>query len=91
MIFARAADPAHAIRLLDCGAVSVVPETVEAGLQLVARLLEALDLPHKAVTDRVAAMRAAELGRLVKEAKENVEAEPSAEDAGGDGSGEKAP
>jgi CPA2 family monovalent cation:H+ antiporter-2 len=68
MIFARAADPAHAVRLLDCGAVSVVPETVEAGLQLAARLLERLDLPDEVVTGRVAAMRAAELGRLAKEA-----------------------
>ena len=66
MIFARAADPAHAIRLLDCGAVSVIPETVEAGLQLAARLLEGLDLPDEAVIERVAAMRAAELGRLVQ-------------------------
>ncbi len=68
MIFARAADPAHAVRLLDCGAVSVVPETVEAGLQLAARLLEKLDLPDEAVIERVAAMRAAELGRLTKSA-----------------------
>ena len=68
MIFARAADPAHAVRLLDCGAVSVIPETVEGGLQLTARLLEGLDLPDEAVIERVAAMRAAELGRLVKDA-----------------------
>ncbi|MEJ2624766.1 MAG: NAD-binding protein, partial [Pseudolabrys sp.] len=68
MIFARAADPAHAVRLLDCGAVSVIPETVEGGLQLTARLLEGLDLPDEAVIERVAAMRAAELGRLAKDA-----------------------
>jgi len=68
MIFARAADSAHAVRLLDCGAVSVVPETVEAGLQLAARLLEGLDLPDEAVTERVAAMRATEMGRLAREA-----------------------
>lgn len=85
MIFARAADPAHAVRLLDRGAVSVVPETVEAGLQLAARLLEGLDLPNEAVTERVAAMRAAELGRLTKEA---AELEPSIAD---DGKGDKAP
>ncbi len=66
MIFARAADSAHAARLLDRGAVSVIPETVEAGLQMAARLLEGLDLPDGAVMERVAAMRAAELGRLAK-------------------------
>ena len=66
MIFARAVDSAHAKRLLDCGAVSVIPETVEAGLQLAARLLEELNLPDEAVIERVAAMRAAELGRLTK-------------------------
>jgi CPA2 family monovalent cation:H+ antiporter-2 len=89
MIFARAADPAHAMRLLDCGAVTVIPETVEAGLQLAARLLEGLDLPDEAVIERVAAMRAAELGRLVKGAKEDRESEPVAEESGGDGSGNK--
>ena len=68
LIFARAADPAHAVRLLDCGAVSVIPETVEAGLQLAARLLEGLDLPDEAVMQRVAEMRAAELGRLARKA-----------------------
>jgi CPA2 family monovalent cation:H+ antiporter-2 len=72
MIFARAADPAHAIRLLDCGAVSVIPETVEGGLQLAARLLEGLDLPDETVIERVAAMRAAELGRLVKDTAKNA-------------------
>lgn len=68
MILARAVDPAHAVRLMDCGAVSVIPETVEGGLQLTARLLEKLDLPDEVVIERVAAMRAAELGRLAKEA-----------------------
>jgi len=63
-IFARAADAAHAARLIDCGAVSVIPEAVEGGLQLAARLLEGFGLPEQAVSERVATMRAAELGRL---------------------------
>ena len=66
VVFARASDPAHAERLIALGAVSVIPETVEASLQLVARLLERLDLPEEAISQRVADMRAAELGRLAE-------------------------
>jgi CPA2 family monovalent cation:H+ antiporter-2 len=64
LVFARAADPAHAGRLIAQGAVSVIPETVEASLQLAARLLEALELPEETVSQRLAAMREFELGRL---------------------------
>jgi CPA2 family monovalent cation:H+ antiporter-2 len=64
LVFARAADAAHAARLVTLGAVSVIPETVEASLQLAARVLEGLDLPEEAVSQRVAQMRAAELARL---------------------------
>ena len=66
VVFARASDPQHAERLMALGAVSVIPETVEASLQLAARLLEGLDLPEEAISQRVAAMRAAELGRLAE-------------------------
>jgi len=69
VVFARATDPAHAERLMALGAVSVIPETVEASLQLAARLLEGLDLPEEAISQRVAAMRNAELGKLIKEAE----------------------
>jgi CPA2 family monovalent cation:H+ antiporter-2 len=44
-IFARAKDPAHASKLASLGAV-VVPEAVEASLQLAGRVLEKLDLPE---------------------------------------------
>jgi CPA2 family monovalent cation:H+ antiporter-2 len=64
LIFARAVDTAHAERLIALGAVGVIPETVEASLQLAARLLEGLDLPEEAVSQRVADMRASEMGRL---------------------------
>jgi CPA2 family monovalent cation:H+ antiporter-2 len=64
LIFARAADPAHAARLVQLGAVGVIPETVEASLQLAARLLEGLELPDEAVSLRIEEMRAAELARL---------------------------
>lgn len=63
-VFARAADPAHAARLVALGAIGVIPETVEASLQLAGRLLEGLDLPEEAVSQRLAEMRAAEVARL---------------------------
>jgi CPA2 family monovalent cation:H+ antiporter-2 len=64
LVFARAADAVHATRLIALGAVSVIPVTVEASLQLAGRLLEGLNLPGDTVTQRIAAMRAAELERL---------------------------
>jgi CPA2 family monovalent cation:H+ antiporter-2 len=66
-VFARAADPAHAVRLLRLGAVGVVPEAVEASVQLGARLLEALGLPDEAVEHRVDRAREEELKRLTEE------------------------
>jgi len=64
VVLARAADAPHAVRLLSLGAFGVIPETVEASLQLAARLLEKLDLPETAVDERIEAMRQAELKRL---------------------------
>ena len=66
-VFARAADPAHAVRLLRLGAVNVIPEAVEASLQLGAQVLEALGVPEDVVERRVDAARAEELGRLKQE------------------------
>jgi CPA2 family monovalent cation:H+ antiporter-2 len=66
LVFARASDAEHAERLIALGAVGVIPETVEASLQLAARLLEGLDLPEEAISQRVADMRAAEFGRLAE-------------------------
>lgn len=64
LVFARAADAAHAARLVTLGAVSVVPETVEASLQLAGRLLEALDVPEEAISERLSTMRAVEIERM---------------------------
>jgi CPA2 family monovalent cation:H+ antiporter-2 len=50
--------------LVKLGALGVIPETVEASLQLAGRLLEGLDLPEEAVARRLAEMRAAEVARL---------------------------
>ena len=44
--------------------MAVVPEAVEASLQLGGRLLEALGLPAEAVARRIAEMRRRELSRL---------------------------
>lgn len=63
-VFARARDPGHAARLIKRGAVEVIPEAVEASLQLGARLLEQLGLPDEAVARRLDEMRAHELGKL---------------------------
>ncbi len=63
-VFARAKDPEHAARLAKLGARGVIPEAVEASLQLGARLLEELGLPEEVVAERLAAAREGELGRL---------------------------
>jgi CPA2 family monovalent cation:H+ antiporter-2 len=65
-VFARAVDTTHAERLIALGAIGVIPETVEASLQLAARLLEGLDLPEAVVLQRLAAMRGVEFGRLTE-------------------------
>jgi len=63
-VFARAHDPAHASRLLRLGAVEVTPETVEASLQLGARLLERLGVSDDVIARRLDHMRDEELGRI---------------------------
>jgi CPA2 family monovalent cation:H+ antiporter-2 len=63
VVFARAKDATHARRLVALGAQAVVPETVEASLQLTARLLESIDLPEEAVTQRISEMREAAVSR----------------------------
>ena len=65
-VYARAVDAEHAARLLELGAVNVIPEAAEASLQLGARVLEGLGLPDEAVDRRIADMREQELGRLMQ-------------------------
>jgi monovalent cation:H+ antiporter-2, CPA2 family len=64
LVLARAADASHAARLLELGAVGVIPEAVEASLQLGARLLESLGCSEEAVAERLDELRAQELARL---------------------------
>lgn len=63
-IIARAKDASHAARLAQCGAYDVIPETVEASLQLAGRVLEAADLPAEAVSERLALIREEERSKL---------------------------
>jgi CPA2 family monovalent cation:H+ antiporter-2 len=64
LVFARAVDVPHAVGLAKLGALGVIPETVEASLQLAARVLEGLDFHEDAVSQRVTDLRAAEMQRL---------------------------
>lgn len=52
-VYARARDMRHANGLLDLGATEIVPEAVEASLQLGARVLEGLGVSDSAVDQRV--------------------------------------
>lgn len=65
-VVARAVDRAHAMKLIELGAVDVIPEAVEASLQLAGRLLESLGLPDDKVKRRVVWARKEELGRLAR-------------------------
>lgn len=63
-VIARAKDASHAARLISRGACDVIPEAVEASLQLAGRVLEELDLPADAVSERLALIREEEREKL---------------------------
>ncbi|HWS74700.1 MAG TPA: NAD(P)-binding protein, partial [Quisquiliibacterium sp.] len=48
-ILARARDEPHALALLEAGATSVIPEALEAGLQLAGAVIGQCGMPHEAV------------------------------------------
>ena len=52
-ILARARDQEHAARLRALGAVDVIPEAIEASLQLAGRLLLSIGIPDEAVLRRM--------------------------------------
>lgn len=58
-VFARARDTAHAMRLLQHGATDVVPEAVEATLQLGMRVLQSLGTSEEVCMKRIDAERTA--------------------------------
>ncbi len=69
-ILVRAHDSDHAIGLIRDGATTVIPEVLEAGLQLGQSLLEKVGLPPEAVRELVEGERAATL-RLLTPHKES--------------------
>jgi CPA2 family monovalent cation:H+ antiporter-2 len=77
LVYARARDAEHAIRLLERGAVDVIPEAVEASLQLGGRLLEGLGLSDDAVQRRLDELRAHELARLQQAREEPTPPSPA--------------
>jgi len=71
LVVARARDTSHARYLLDCGATEVVPETVEASLQLAGRVLEAAGEPADAIAQALAQQREFELAKLELEGEDS--------------------
>jgi monovalent cation:proton antiporter-2 (CPA2) family protein len=65
-IYARARDTAHAVRLLAGGATHVIPETVEATLQLGEVVLTSAGLPEDAARKRVEQVRQEEKAHYVR-------------------------
>jgi CPA2 family monovalent cation:H+ antiporter-2 len=71
-VFARALDPEHAVQMLRYGAVGVIPEAVEASLQLGARLLETLGLPEEVIERSIGHAREQELKRMKEQKQEEA-------------------
>jgi CPA2 family monovalent cation:H+ antiporter-2 len=63
-VFARARDTVHATRLVQHGATDVVPEAVEATLQLGMRVLQSLGTSDEVCMKRIEAERTAALAGL---------------------------
>jgi CPA2 family monovalent cation:H+ antiporter-2 len=83
VVLARAMDRQGAKRLIELGAVEVVPETFEASLQLGGRTLEALGASDDAVAHRLASARS--------QFEEAIKAGTSAGDAAKEPVADKAP
>jgi len=69
-VLARARDAEHANELLEAGADFVIPDAVEAGLQLAGRALEQFGFDRKAVLSRLDLERVAEYERGTQEGDE---------------------
>ena len=61
-VFARSRDESHALELLQAGATMVVPETLEAALQLAGVALQEVGLPDGEVAEAVMQARDARVG-----------------------------
>lgn len=64
-VLARAKDSEHAMRLTEAGATWVIPDAIEAGLQLAGRALEEYGYPAETIRDRTAAERDEEYRRAL--------------------------
>lgn len=65
-IFARARDGGHAAQLLAAGATIAIPETIEASLQLAARLLAAFGTGDDVIRRRIEHQRVLESGLMIR-------------------------
>ena len=63
-IIARAHDTQHAARLLELGVSDVIPEILESGLYLAAKVLHLAGMPEEAVMRRLAEQRVSEFSRF---------------------------
>jgi len=64
VIYARARDRKHAAQLIALGASHVIPETVEASLQLGEVVLTGIGVPDQAARQLIETRRQAELAAL---------------------------
>jgi CPA2 family monovalent cation:H+ antiporter-2 len=62
----RARDLQHSAELREAGATAVVPETIEASLQLGAIVLAQLDVPPGEIAAAMEALRTDDYGRLTE-------------------------
>jgi CPA2 family monovalent cation:H+ antiporter-2 len=76
IIHARAKDQTHAAKLMEAGAISAVPEALEASLQLAAQILAAEGVKEAAIANRLARQRRAEMMQRTHKAG-NARARPS--------------
>lgn len=63
-IHARAKDRAHALRLMELGVVSAIPEAFESSLQLAGQVLADGGMPAEAIDARLVRQREAEIDRM---------------------------
>ncbi len=73
VIYARARDRAHGARLIACGASHVIPETIEASLQLGEMVLMGVGVPDQAARRLIEARRQAEQAAVDESRQRTVE------------------
>jgi CPA2 family monovalent cation:H+ antiporter-2 len=66
IILVRARDAEHSDELYEQGADAVMPETIEAGLQLAAMVLSRVDISEEAITQCLSAIREREYKEIIE-------------------------